>query len=153
MSKPPKLFVDRTIEVNAPAARVWAVLTERQMTDIWTKEFSSGGPKFHIESGWRLGSDVLWKADDGKVLVEGKVTAFEPNKLLRFTVFDTRSSRPAVTIEDGITFTLEKGKTTELRVKHGDFSVLPEGRKYRDMSAMIWDKVLPEIKALAERRE
>jgi hypothetical protein len=80
------------------------------------------------------------------------VTALEPNKLLRFTVFDVRSEDKAlVTEEDGITFHLsENNGITTLHILQGDFSVMPEGKKYRDLSAEIWDKVLPSIKAMAE---
>ena len=68
----PKLFVDKTIEINAPASAVWHVLTEHA------------------------------------------------------------------------------GKTT-LRLFQGDFSVMPEGEKYHRLSAEVWDRVLPKVKALAEK--
>jgi uncharacterized protein YndB with AHSA1/START domain len=147
-----KLFVDKTIFINAPAAKVWDAITKREYTDQWALEFSSGGPVFHIESTWELGSPVLWKGQDGTVIVEGNVTALEPNKLLRFTVFDVRSEeRPQVTEEDGITFKLseENGKTM-LHILQGDFSAMTDGKIYRDASAEIWDKVLPKVKQLAE---
>lgn len=147
----PKLFVQKTIEINASAHNVWEALTKPEETAVWAKEFSSGGPEFHIESDWQLGSPVFWKGQDGAVIVEGNVTALELNKLLRFTVFDVRSPRPLVTAEDGITFKLveHKGITT-LHLTHGDFSVLPEGERYCRMSAEIWDRVLPKVKELAE---
>jgi uncharacterized protein YndB with AHSA1/START domain len=147
-----KLFVDKTIEINALAAKVWEVLTMSDKNAEWAKEFSSGGPEFHLESTWELGSPVLWKGQDGTVIVEGNVTAVNPNNRLRFTVFDVRSpERPAVTEEDGITFRLveENGKTI-LHILQGDFSVMTDGEKYRDLSADIWDKVLPKVKEMAE---
>ena len=97
-----KLFVEKTIEINAPASTVWNALTRREYTDQWALEFS-GGSKFHIESDWKLGSPVLWKGLDGSVIVQGNVTANEPNKFPRFTVFDVRGEKPPVTEEDGIT--------------------------------------------------
>ena len=146
-----KLFVDKSIEINAPAEKVWEVLTEREYTTQWAPEFN-GGSQFHLESEWRLGSPVFWKDSAGKIIVEGNVTALEFEKLLRFTVFDTRSKRPPVTDADGITYQLseENGKTS-LQILQGDFSVMPEGEKYRDMSAEVWDRVLPKVKELAER--
>lgn len=147
----PKLFVQRTIEIKAPAHKVWEVLTEPKKTAVWAREFSSGGPEFHIESDWQVGTLVLWKGQDGVVIVEGAVTALEPNKLLRFTVFDVRNPRPSVTPEDGITYRLlEHDGVTMLRLTHGDFSVLPDGEKYCRMSAETWDRVLPKVKELAE---
>jgi len=147
-----KLFVDKMVEINAPASKVWDVLTVSEFNNHWATEFSSGGPQFHLDSTWELGSPVLWKGEDGTVIVEGDVTALELNKLLRFTVFDVRSEDKAlVTKEDGITFQLseENGKTS-LHILQGDFSVMPEGKKYRDLSAGIWDKVLPLVKEMAE---
>lgn len=148
-----KLFVDKTIEINAPAFKVWDAITKSENTNEWASEFSSGGPEFHIKSTWELGSPVLWKGQDGTVIVEGNVTAVQENKLLRFTVFDVRSpERPAVTDIDGITFELAEGNgKTTLHILQGDFSVMTDGEKYRDLSAEIWDKVLPKIKQLSEK--
>ena len=152
---PKKLFVDKSIEIEAPAQKVWEMLTNRQYSDIWVKEFSSGGPAFHIESNWKLGSVVLWKGKNGRVVVEGNVTALRPNSLLRFTVFDVREEeRPRVTKEDGITYELlERGGTTKLRVLQGDFSVMEEGEKYHKSSEEVGEKVLPIVKGLAEGRK
>ncbi len=147
----PKLFVDKTIEINAPASKVWDVLTSHEHTAEWAPEFA-GGAEFHIESDWKPGSPVLWKDQNGNVIVEGNVTALEPNKFLRFTVFDVRGEKPPATEEDGITFELseQSGKTT-LRLLQGDFSAMPEGEKYHRLSAEVWDRVLPKVKELAEK--
>jgi hypothetical protein len=85
------------------------------------------------------------------VIVQGNATALEPEKFLRFTVFDVRVEKPPVTEEDGITYELTKqdGKTL-LKIPQGDFSTMAEGEKYRDMSAVIWDRVLLKVKGLAE---
>jgi len=146
-----KLFVNKTIEINAPASIVWNALTEREYTDQWALEFT-GGAEFHIESDWKLGSPVLWTRQDGSVIVQGNVTALEPQKFLRFTVFDVRGEKPPVTEEDGITYELtEQNGRTLLRISQGDFSAMTDGEKYRNLSAEIWDRVLLKVKALAEK--
>ena len=147
----PMLFVEKTIEITAPASNVWDVLTRHEQTAEWAPEFA-GGAQFYIESEWNLGSPVLWKDQNGNVIVEGKVTAREPKTFLRFTVFDVRGEKPPVTEEDGINYELteQSGKTT-LRLLQGDFSVMAEGEKYHRLSAQVWDRVLPKIKALAEK--
>jgi uncharacterized protein YndB with AHSA1/START domain len=147
-----KLFVDKTIEINAPSSKVWNVITAVENTAEWAPAFTGGAP-FRIESDWVLGSPVLWKNEDGSVVVEGNVTGLDPNKLLRYTVFDVNSpERPAVTEEDGITFTLSENEgVTLLHILQGDFSVMTEGEKYRDASAAIWDQVLVKVKQLAEK--
>jgi uncharacterized protein YndB with AHSA1/START domain len=149
----PKLFVDKSIEINSPASKVWDVLTAPEYTAEWAPEFNGGEP-FHIESEWTPGRPVFWKDKTGKTIVEGNVTALEPKKLLRFTVFDVRRARPPVAAEDGITYELsEKDSKTELHVLQGDFSTMLEGEQFRDMSAEIWAHVLPKVKGLAERIE
>src|SRR5690348_12476629 len=95
-----KLFVDKTIEIGAPASRVWEVLTRREATREWAPAFA-GGADFSNASEWDLGSPLPWKDQDCTMVDEGAVTALEPMRLLRFTVFDVRSARPPVTEEDG----------------------------------------------------
>src|SRR5258708_17808416 len=148
--KAQKLFVDQSIEISAPVHKVWDALTKAVYTRQWVSNF--GITDGAIVSDWKMGSPVRWKDKDGNVVVEGTVTVLDPNKLLRFTVFDVRSKeRPPVTEEDGITYQLTpKGSKTILRVRQGDFSVMPEGAKHRDMSAEIWDRVLLNVKELAE---
>jgi len=150
-----KLFVDKIISIQTEASKVWDAITLSKNTSQWAIEFSSGGPELHIESTWELGSPVLWKGQDGSVIVEGNVTAVEPHRLLRFTVFDVHSAeRPEVSEEDGITFKLtEENGVTMLQIMQGDFSVMTKGEFYRDASAEIWNKVLPKIKELAESRK
>ena len=85
------------------------------------------------------------------MIVRGNVTALEPEKFLRFTVFDVWGEKPPVTDEDGITFELrEQDGKTLLMISQGHFlpSVMVE--KYRDLSAEIWDRVLAKVKALTE---
>jgi uncharacterized protein YndB with AHSA1/START domain len=147
----PSLFVQRSIEIDAPAMVVWDVLTRRELNSQWAPEFTGGSP-FYIESDWATGSTVRWKDGDGRVVVEGRVTAREPEKLLRFTVADVRSTdeyQPAA--EDGITYRLwEKNGRTTLDVMQGDFAKMPDGEKYHELTAKTWERVLPKIKELAE---
>lgn len=146
-----ELFVEKSIDVNAPASKVWDVLTKPKYTDKWALEFSNVGTEFHVESDWKLGSPVLWKNKDGSVFVEGNVTAVEPDRLLRYTVSDVRHEKALVSDDNGITCDLaEHGGTTTLRIVQGDFSAMDDGEKYCRMSADTWDRVLPIVKELAE---
>lgn len=148
-----RLYVDKTVEIDASAARVWEVLTSQTHTHEWASEFALGGPQIHIESDWAVGSRVLWKDKRGGTVVEGAVTASVPHSLLRFTVFDPQSPLPAVGPDDGITFKLtERGGKTVLWVSQGDFSTMPDGAKYRDITDAIWDRALARIRRLAERQ-
>src|SRR5258708_6308594 len=101
-----QLFVKQSIEIHAPASVVWNALTVRELTSHWVRDFT--GAYGELVSDWKMGSPVLWQAADGKSFVEGNVTAIEPYKMLRYTVFDVRGQRPVVSDEDGITFTLSE---------------------------------------------
>ena len=144
-----KLFVDKTVEIDAPVQKVWDVLTNPNFTDQWTNEFMAD---MIVESDWKMGSAVVWKDISGKVVVEGDVTKIEPKKVLRYTTFDVETGRTPVTEEDGITFELSgyEGKT-KLHILHGDFATMKEGQKYYDMTLDAWNKIVPKIKELAEK--
>jgi uncharacterized protein YndB with AHSA1/START domain len=145
--------VDQRIKINAPPSDVWSVLTERAYTDQWAREFSRGGPEFHIESSWKLGAPVLWKDPDGTSMVEGVVTRLEPPRRLHFTVADARIDGPKFSDEDGIDCEiLEQGRQTMLHVRQGDFATVEEGEKYCQLSDEIWSRVLPRMKRMAEAR-
>jgi len=144
------LVVDQSIEIKAPATKVWDVLTKPQFTKQWAKYF--GGFKGNLESDWKLGSPVLWKENDGKVVVEGSVSAVYPGKMLRFTVFDSQMDRPMVSDTDGITYTLVGNNgSTLLFVRQGDFGGMENGEAYYDATIDTWKKVLPKVKELAEK--
>src|SRR5258707_13328736 len=148
----PEFFVRQSIEIPAPASAIWRVLTDRELSSNCVREFA--GAYAELVSDWKLGSAVLWQDADGKFFVEGNVTAIEPSKMIRFTVFDTRSERPPVSDQDGITFTLfEHGGQTRLSVAQGDFGKMPDGEKYYQLSVPIWERVLPIIKAVAAQAQ
>jgi uncharacterized protein YndB with AHSA1/START domain len=147
-----KLFINKSIEINAPASKVWDVLTKPQFVDQWAAEFSSSGPKISVESDWKLGSPVLWKDESGKIAVEGKVLMLEPNKKLHYSVIDVEMGEvPTMDETDGITYLLAgHAGSTKFSVVHGDFGKFGEGQKYYDMTAPVWDRILPKVKKLAE---
>ncbi|NTW23010.1 SRPBCC domain-containing protein [Candidatus Falkowbacteria bacterium] len=143
-----RLFIEKSVEIDASAGKVWKVLTMPEYTDKWTPGFSSD---IRVESDWQLGSPVLWKSATGKVEVEGNVTKVIPEKILQFTVFDVDMGRMPVTDDDGILFELsEQESKTTLKLRHGDFAVLAEAEKYYSMTLESWEIILPKIKELAE---
>jgi uncharacterized protein YndB with AHSA1/START domain len=149
-----KLFVKRSIEIDAPVTAVWDVLTEQEYTKQWIEEGwgKEGIEEMIISSNWKLGSEVLWKNKSGSILVNGNVTALNPYKLLRFTVFDAAAQTEfLVTPEDGITYELlEQEASTIFKVRQGDFSVMNNGDRYFETTTRIWERVLPKVKSLAE---
>lgn len=144
-----KLFVDRSIEIEASPEKVWKAFTEKKYMDKLAEEFSAG---MHEESDWKLGSLVLWRDKEGKVVVEGIVTAIKPYELLSHTVIDIETKDKTDSAEEGgITYMLsKKNRKTILRIMHGDFSAMKEGRKFYKMTLEAWNRILPKIKDWAE---
>lgn len=149
-----ELVIEESIDINAPAEKVWAVLVGPDTANQWASQFSGEGePGISVESSWKMNSTVFWRGDDGKVMVEGKVIRLEPGKLLHFSTIDVASGpAPALDDTDGITFKLEgRNGRTRLSIRQGDFGKEKEGRKYYDMTLPAWDRILPKIKELAEK--
>jgi hypothetical protein len=115
-----KLFVDKSIDVNASSQRVWDVLTLRQHTAEWASEFSAGGPGLYIESGWDLGSPVLWK--DKKGMSQGTVTAPREARPSPVYGFDVREKPPQLRLRTASHSSLPSGGKTTLWVSQGDFT-------------------------------
>ncbi len=142
-----KLVLEKSTRINAPASKVWEILTNPEHT----KKYMFG---CEVISDWKIGSPLLWKGmADGIVYVKGSLLKLDTDKLFQFTVFDPNSgiedipsNYSTVTIE----LTPAKG-STDLSVTQGDFGAMPDGRN-RFMSAEAgWDVVLPKIKEMAEQ--
>ena len=141
-----ELVVRRSIEIKAPARRIWELLTDPGHT----VKYMFG---CEVISDWNIGSPLLWKgAADGVVYVKGNLIALEKEKLFSFTVFDpnagiedTPSNYTTVVIE----LTPVNG-TTALTVTQGDFTGVVDGRNRFMSTEAGWDMVLPRIKELAE---
>jgi uncharacterized protein YndB with AHSA1/START domain len=142
----PKLFVQKSIEINASASKIWEVLTNSEMAKKWIKEFWTDFGS--LESDWKLGSPVLWKVSNGKIGAEGNVSIAEPYTMLQFSfkVNDT----PVFKQED-LNYKIEDldGRSV-LVVSMGDFGDTPEHEMCYSGAVESWDKALPKIKELAE---
>jgi uncharacterized protein YndB with AHSA1/START domain len=141
------LVVRRSLEIKAPAPRVWDILTGPEHT----KKYMFG---CEVVSDWTPGSPLIWRgAADGIVYVKGSLVRLEKERLFEFTVFD-----PNAGIEDipanytTVSMELAAGSgSTILSVTQGDFTGMADGEN-RFMSAEAgWDMVLPKIKEMAEQ--
>src|SRR5437870_10835438 len=75
-----KLIVEDTIQIQAPAAKVWEVLTD----STFIQQYMFGCV---VETTWKPGSPLLWKgAADGHLHVKGNVAAIDPPHRLEYTV-------------------------------------------------------------------
>jgi len=142
-----ELTVNESIEIHAPAAKVWTVLTDPS----YTKQYMY---TCEAISDWQQGSPLIWRgAANGVVYVKGNIEKIEPGKLLQYTTFDPNSPDLEDIPENYTTVTSELTESdgkTKLQVSQGDFAKRADGEKhYRDASAG-WSGVLQKIKALAE---
>lgn len=85
-----KLFVETSIEIDAPASRVWAVLTSPALNSQWS---GLSGAKGAIDTNWQPGSPVKWRNADCDVYVHGRVLVAEPGRRLQFSA---RATNPAL---------------------------------------------------------
>jgi uncharacterized protein YndB with AHSA1/START domain len=146
-----ELFTNNQVIIDAPAARVWDVLTKPGLTMLWVGHFQSVFAS--LESGWQVGNAVYWRTPDGKTLVDGKVTLAARPDALSFTVHDLSGKFDAVRSDrDGIFYTLDQQNDhTRLQVTQGDFAKMGKDAKiYYDSTTASWAGALPQIKHLAE---
>jgi len=137
------------IDIDAPAERVWDVLTQ----PAFTQQYLFGCVP---ESDWKRGSPLLWKgAADGHLYVKGCVVAIDPPRRLEYTVLGA-DMRLADVPENYLTIvcTVEaRGEgTANLRLSMGDFNAVGEGRKRYDetIAGGGWVPMLKKMKELAE---
>ena len=138
-----KLFLEKSVEINAPASKVWKVLTDPAQE--YSKEWRHDSVT--LESDWKLGSPMHWKFGNG-ISAEGKILAIKPYTLLSFS-FKGGAPHP---VDE--TFRLKESEEhTTLTVLIGDFGKDSTLKLYYYPRAVeAWDKYfLPKIKELAEK--
>ena len=147
-----ELLVKNKITINAPASKVWDVLTNPEQT----KKYMFG---CETVSDWKPGSTLEWKGIyEGKemVFVKGKIADIKPGKFLAYTTIDPNNAAMEDKPENYLTVTYdlkeENGKTI-LTVTQGDYNKVADGEKrYKEASnnGEGWNPILVEIKKVAE---
>ena len=142
-------FVEDTIEIDAPAARVWTILTDSS----FIQQYMFGCV---AETDWQPGSSLLWKgAGDGHLYVKGEVVAIDAPHRLEYTVLGADMAIADVP-ENYLTiiYNLRENSrnATELRVAMGDFDAVGNGQaRYEEtMASGGWAPMLAKVKQLAE---
>ena len=131
-----KLFIERSIEINAPVSRVWRVFTDPLLTRQMGGEYVSD---------WKVGSTFSWKDLDGKLVTNGIILKLEPEKTLQHKLFNSVGSiNSVITYEFG-----EKGSITMLRARE-DFTKPITDKAYADVLEG-WDAALLTVKEVAEK--
>jgi uncharacterized protein YndB with AHSA1/START domain len=143
------LEIRKSIEVDAPAATLWKILTDNQ----FIQQYMFG---CYADTDWKVGSPLLWKgAADGKLYVKGKIVAIDAPHRLAYTIIDPNSAMADIPSNYlTMTYTLkERGtKNSVLEVTQGDFAAVEDGEKRYQDSLGGGDMILPAIKKLAEEQ-
>ncbi len=146
-----RLIVKNIVTINAPASKVWDILTNPEQT----KKYMFGCETI---SEWKVGGPLLWQANyEGKdtVFVKGEIVSIELEKFLAYTTIDPNS--PIEDIPENyltVTYDLsEENGQTLLTVTQGDYAKVADGeRRYIEAynNGQGWDPILVEIKKIAE---
>ena len=147
----PTLEIKNFITINAPASKVWEVLTQPEYTKIYMYGCET-------VSDWKVGSSLLWNGSYEGVemtFVKGFIVEILPNSKLIYTVFDPNSTIEYIP-ENYLNVTYEllevKGITT-LNVIQGDYSKVAEGElRYQESynNGEGWNPILLQMKKIAE---
>ncbi len=147
------LQVTNHIDIYAPAATVWEVLTTSKFTTVYM--FGC-----RVESTWHVGDTVIWKMQhEGKEIipVSGFVKEIHPNVKLVYTVIDPNADMEQ-TPENHLNVTYElmqKDDVTTLSVTQDGFETAANGEKrFQDIynNGAGWNPILLQVKDLAERQ-
>lgn len=133
-----------SIEINAPASKVWDGLTNPAIV----KQYFFGT---EVKSNWKVGSSVTWSGEwKGQVYQDkGEVLEVEPEKLLVMTYWSAMSGLPDQTENyKTITYKLEAhGDKTKLTLTQDNNKTQQEA----EHSTENWKTVLEGLKKLLEK--
>ena len=145
-----KLIVRNIITINAPAGKVWDVLTNPEQT-----------PKYmfgcKIITDYQPGHPIIWQGTHeghDTVYVTGHVVTYKLNQLFAYTVFDPFSTYENTEANHlTVTYTLvESDGSTQLEVTQGDYTLVPDGevRYEKAIEEGGWSSILDAIKKVSE---
>ncbi|UYQ94667.1 SRPBCC domain-containing protein [Chitinophaga horti] len=143
-----KLFVDQSIDINAPASIVWEVLTHPDFNIQWIHEW---WPEIkEVKTEWKTAGPVQWMTGEEEIGAEGRVFIANPPLLLSYS-FSVIGKEPAM--QEDIIYKLEEIECgTRLSVSVGDFSDSEEHIACFPGAVVAWSKSLPKIKQLSEQQ-
>lgn len=129
-----KSFIEQSITIHAPISSVWNVLVKKKYIEEWIKEFSAGNL---ATEDWRLHSQISMTDNDGKLILQGTITEFNPNQNLKLE-FENSEYQEELTL-------ISKGNSTVLSCHAGPVSSA-DHKKHSE----VWEKGLNKMKELAE---
>lgn len=133
----------KTVEINAPSAKVWDVLFEPENLKKWAAAFYPGT---YAESTWEHGAIVKWFGG-GQMGAKGRVEEVSTGSLMVVRYWDDPNADETKPLDNYIERyeLVESGGKTELKITSGPLPI-----EYVEKHVPMWDKALELIKGLAE---
>src|SRR5215468_9133891 len=131
------------IDINAPAARVWNVLTDpATLKELW---FGA-----EVKTDWKQGSPITWSGEwEGKPYQDkGEVLEVDPGRLLKVTHFSPLTGQPDVPENyHTLVYTLDgNGTATHLKLTQDNNATEDEAKHSQGM----WEMLVGKVKEAAE---
>ncbi len=139
-----------SVSINAPKAKVWAAMLDRESYEAWAVEFSAGST---YEGSWEKGQKIKFLGADGQgmtaVIAENKPFEFVSVKHLGFVmdgIEDTESPeiKAWAPIFENYSFREKDGVTTVTV----DIDSMPDMDEYMEQA---WPKALARLKQICEQ--
>jgi uncharacterized protein YndB with AHSA1/START domain len=145
---PPSPLVARTaVSIDAPASRVWSVLTDARLFGRWDE-----APDARNGDSLELGSGLLWMRMDGEY-TKLTVTVFEPPSRLKLALYGSTWPLPPDAYDVGYTYSVaERFGRAALSIEIGDFAEILHSQDYYDAAVEFAARAAWKIKKLAEAR-
>ena len=142
-----KLF-SKTIQINAPASRVWEALTIPDIMKKWMAE-----TEIDILTDWKVGSPMIIRGRLHRIKFEnrGVVLQFEPEKILQYTHLSSLSRLPDKP-ESYSVFEFRLAAVKNQTILTLTVSNFPTETIYKHL-AFYWNVTLEILKRLIEKQE
>lgn len=83
-------IISKTLDINAPASKVWGTLTNPELMVQWMTD-----AEMNITSEWKVGSPIVFRGNLHGIDYENKGTIlqFEPEKILEYNYWSSLSQQ------------------------------------------------------------
>lgn len=137
------LILNTSINVKAPAAKVWEALTNPAIV----KQYFFGT---NVKTDWKKGSPIIWEGEwEGKTYRDkGEILDIDPGKFVKYNYWSTMSGTEDIPENYAdISYTLtEKNGVTSLVIAQGNI----KNEEAKNHSEQNWQWVFGKMKEMVE---
>ncbi len=140
------VIVTDHVTINAPASRVWKVLTTPNFIRQWDDL-----PEGFGDQPLQKGTHIEWEGFSKLTVAE-----LSPEQRLKLKLYSPKWGKPPELYDIAYSYSLtENNGQTHLSLNIGDFNVLPieQAETYQEASQEFAESALPKIKEIAEKMD